>query len=205
MSNRNEAATQDFMRGAIPILKTRDAKLAAARIKVEGGQRLAKFLIEEGQKAVALGDANSAILFKNEAETVMKMVSATQAELEAAEAKQIGVLLQKRWPNFFERREIHQTATALNKTEEVVLADRANLATANRRDWKAQKRNRNIAPASQGLDSLLNTGADRDPVNEKSMCARHCQKEGVDVQGRSHCPYCQGAGFNAARKIKEGK
>jgi|ERR1700722_19539690 len=206
--NRNADATQDFLAGSIPLAKTRDERISAAQRAVTGGQQLVKFLIERAQKSIALGNKNEAILFRNEAEAARQVIKVNMRILEEAEAEQIGVAMQKRWPTFFERREIHQTAIALHKTDEIVLADKANLAVqsrADRRAWKNQKRNANIDPATQSLDSLLNTGADRNLVNEKSQCARHCNKDGVDIQGRSNCPYCQGAGFNAARKIKEGK
>lgn len=201
--NRNADATQEFMGDAVPLLVTKDDKVAAARVQIDGGRKLCKFLIEKAQKAIALGDKNSAILLKTEAEAVWSMVKTKQAQVEAAEAERVGVLLQKKYPTFFERREIHMAAVALNKSDEAVLADKANLATANRTDWKAQKVNRNIAPARQGVDDMLSMGGDGNSVSAKSMCARHCQKDGIDVQGRSNCSYCHGAGFNAMNKIKE--
>jgi hypothetical protein len=206
--NRNADATREFLEDAVPIVKTRDERILAARLQIEGCQKLAKSLIEQGQRAVAEGNANAAILFRNEAEAVMKVVKVNQTLLEGFEAEQLGVDLRKRFPNFFERREIHQTAVALHKTDEIVLADKANLAVqskADRRAWKGQKINRNIAPAAQGVGDLLGMGDGGNSLAAKSMCARHCQKEGKDVQGRSNCTYCNGAGFNAALKIREGK
>jgi hypothetical protein len=204
--NRNFDATQEFLADAIPVAKTRDERIAAARVQVEGGQQLARHLITEAQKAVVLGRLNDALLLRGEVEQVLKMVKIKKAFLEQEEAEQIGINVAKRWPNFFERREIHQTAIALHKTDEIVLSEKANLAVQSRADqraWKNQKVNRNIAPARQGVADLMGATKERNLVNEKSVCSRHCQKEGRDVQGRSNCPYCLGQGFNAARKLKE--
>ena len=135
----------------------------------------------------------------------MKVVKANQTLLEGFEAEQLGVALAKRYPSFFERRELNLTAHALNKSTDQVLSDRAAFGAADRRAWKNQKRQANIDPAAQGIEGLLKSTMDPNGVPAKSMCSRHCQKQGVDVQGRSNCPYCLGQGFFAARKMKEGK
>jgi hypothetical protein len=205
MSNRNESATQEFMVNATPLPLTKAESVDGLRTKIAGGQELCKFLLEKAQKAISLGDANSAVLLKGEIEGVRRVLKVQIAELEQVEAEQASTLLQKRYPGFFERRETRQTALALGKSEDQVLSDRAEIGTADRRAWKNQKRNANIDPAAKGVAALMGATTDRDLVNEKSVCARHCSKEGRDVQGRSNCPYCGGAGFFAARKIKEGK
>jgi hypothetical protein len=203
--NRNADATQEFLEDAVPIAKTRDERIAAARIQIAGGQQLAKHLIEQAQIAVVQGRANDALLFRGEVEEVLRMVRVKKSILDQDLAEETAATVIKRWPNFFERRELHQSAQALGKSEDQVLSDRANLGVADRKAWRTQKRNRNIDPSTQGVAGLMGATKERDLVNEKAVCARHCSKEGRDVQGRSNCPYCQGAGFHAAMKIKEGK
>jgi hypothetical protein len=203
--NANESATREFLQDATPLPLTRAETVDSLRIRITGGQELCKFLLEKAQKAINLGDANSAILLKGEIEGVRRVLKVQIAELEQVEAEQIGATLQKRYPGFFERREVRQTSLALGKSEEIVLANRAELASADRRAWKGQKVNRNIAPARKGVGDLLSMGDGGNSVSAKSMCARHCQRDGKDVQGRSSCSYCNGAGYSVALKLREGK
>ena len=208
MSNRNETMTQDFAVGTheIPMSSlTKAEKIVDLRAKIEGGHKVVNHLLEGARKAIAQGNKNEALLCNGEANSVLDTVKALTSAMKALEAEIAVSHVMKKFPNFFERREIHATALALGKSEETVLADKANLATANRRAWKGQKVNRNIAPAKKDVADLMGAKDTRDPINEKSMCARHCQKDGKDVQGRSNCNYCHGVGFNAMSKLKESK
>jgi hypothetical protein len=190
----------------IPLTPLTKAERIASAIRViEGGQKLCTFLTEEGQRAANAGDSNSALMYSNEAEGVLRLVKSKQTELAAIEAERVEVAIQKKYPSFFERREIHATAVALHKSDDVVLAERANLATANRRDWKTQKVNRNIAPARQGVDTMLSMASGGSTEGNLARCSRYCKDaRGNDIQGRN-CPVCKGIGFNAHKRIREAK
>jgi hypothetical protein len=177
-------------------------------LQVEGGIALCEFLTEKAKKSMAFGDRSSAMIYRAEAESVLKMVKAHKDFLATVEAERVGAIFQKKYPNFFERRELHQTAVALNKSEETVLSEKANLAVQSRENkaaWKNQKTNRNIAPARQGIDDLLNMASDGSKEGDLARCSRYCKDaRGNDIQGRN-CPVCHGVGHNAYKKISEAK
>ena len=202
MTNANAQASEDFLKGSRPILVSKEDKAAAARLELSGLIDLAKFLVEKANMLKAQGKKEWRVV-AGEADVAANLAKHLRAEIEAMETVSKMEVVRKKYPNFFERQMLHDEARVLGKSEEKVLADKANLSTAPRRDWGSQKVNRNIAVGKMGAGEFLLMGGERDLVNEKSTCARHCQKDGLDVQGRSNCPYCHGAGFNAMNKIKE--
>jgi hypothetical protein len=97
-------------------------------------------------------------------------------------------------------------AEAITKAMAIVEADASkgsNLsAPAKQRFQRAhQKCNRNIDPAQSSLGNLL--GKSREiTAGDMARCSRYCKDEkGRDVQGRSSCPVCLGAGHSKARLV----
>jgi len=200
--NVNAQASEDFLVGSRPVPVSTEDKTNAVRAELEGLIKLANFLVDKAKVLKAQRKEEWRVML-GEADVATNLAKHLRAEIEAIETASKREAVRKKYPNFFERQLVKAEANALGKSEETVLADRANLATAPRRNWKTQKVNRNIAPGGQGLDKILSLGKERNLTQEKSKCAQFCQKNGRDVQGRSNCPYCQGAGFNAANKRKE--
>jgi hypothetical protein len=60
-----------------------------------------------------------------------------------------------------------------------------------------------VVPVPNKADTVKKSQSDL--MIERANCARHCQKNNKDIQGRTSCPRCHGAGFNAVELTKSNQ
>jgi hypothetical protein len=180
--NRNQQASEEFLEKTSEVQFKDEPKSeddAATRI-------VAGYLLRKAERLIKSGDKHrQAANILVEAESLIRAAKDRKALLEKK------AQVARDHPSYFQRQE-ESLLKAAAPTKEVDLSRKANLATVPKSGWDAQKTNRNIEPAKTSLRNLMGEAAPGD----KSRCAKHCVKNGKDVQGRN-CPWCLGEGFIA--------